>query len=152
MHPGASDIRRRWLPEYFALVGDNLALKGATIVISGIKEEQEVINAVLENMEHKAINLCGKLTLCGFAGLLSYASLVITNDTGPLHLAHALGTPTVGLYWCGNMINGGQITRSIHRPVISWVINCQCVEQIVPKYSLLSHKKNNVHMKHRLLM
>ena len=57
-------------------------------------------------------------------GLLSIADLLVSNDTGPLHLARALKTPTVGIYWCGNAITGLPMSTSINRPLLSFAINC----------------------------
>ncbi|GAB3905873.1 hypothetical protein GCM10027612_76190 [Microbispora bryophytorum subsp. camponoti] len=50
--------------------------------------------------------------------------LLVSNDTGPRHLAAATGTPTVGIYWCGNMINWGPLSRGHQRPLISWTSGC----------------------------
>jgi ADP-heptose:LPS heptosyltransferase len=49
---------------------------------------------------------------------------MISADTGPLHLARAVNTPTVGIYWAPNLINWGPVTRNIHRPVVSWNMAC----------------------------
>jgi ADP-heptose:LPS heptosyltransferase len=57
-------------------------------------------------------------------GILHRAALVVSNDTGPLHIAHALGTPTVGIFWCGNLVTAGILSRANHRPVTSWLVNC----------------------------
>lgn len=124
MHPGATDIRRRWSPQNFAAVADVLATKGATIVLSGAGDEKTVVDTVAGSMRHKPINLFGKLSYPAFTGLLSQADLVVSNDSGPLHLAGAVGTPTVGIYWIGNAFNGGPLTRSRHYPAISWQIHC----------------------------
>ena len=50
--------------------------------------------------------------------------MVVANDSGPLHLARAVGTATVGLYWCGNAINAAPATRTRHRPLLSWTVHC----------------------------
>ena len=50
--------------------------------------------------------------------------MLLANDSGPRHLAQALGTPTVGLYWAGNLINAGALGRSLHRVHLSWVTRC----------------------------
>jgi ADP-heptose:LPS heptosyltransferase len=49
---------------------------------------------------------------------------MISADTGPLHLARAVNTPTIGFYWAPNLINWGPVTRTIHRPLISWKMEC----------------------------
>lgn len=124
LHPGASDPRRRWSAAKFAAVGDALAGEGAQVVVTGTMAEKPLTQAVVSNMKFKAQNVCGSLTLNGLTGLLSRCSLVVSNDTGPLHLARAVGTATIGIYWCGNLITAGPVTRSRHRPAISWRLTC----------------------------
>ncbi len=124
LHPGASDPRRRWSVEKFAEVGDALAEEGAVVVVTGTTAEQELSQSVVNSMKFQAQNVCGCLTLNGLTGLLSRCSVVISNDTGPLHVAGAVGTATIGIYWCGNLITADPVTRSRHRPAISWRLNC----------------------------
>jgi ADP-heptose:LPS heptosyltransferase len=69
-------------------------------------------------------DLAGRLSLRGLTGLLSRAVLIVSNDTGPLHLAAAVGTPTVGVYWCFNLITADPLTRRLHRPLVSWRLDC----------------------------
>ncbi|MFN2555289.1 MAG: glycosyltransferase family 9 protein, partial [Nitriliruptorales bacterium] len=124
LHPGASDTRRRWPPERFAAVADVLVVSGAHAVVTGTETERESATAVLAGMRERASDACGRLSLNGLLGLLSRCRLVVSNDTGPLHLAQAVGTPTVGLFWCGNLINAGPFGRRRHRPLISWQLDC----------------------------
>jgi ADP-heptose:LPS heptosyltransferase len=62
--------------------------------------------------------------MTALAGLLGRASVVVTNDSGPLHLANAVGAATVGVYWCGNLINAGPATVARHRAIASWRLLC----------------------------
>ena len=124
LHPGAVDPRRRWPALKFALVGDALARAGATVLVTGGPEEGSLVAEVRAAMREACVTFAGRLTLNGFAGLLSLADVVVANDTGPRHLAEAVGTPTVGVYWCGNVINAGPVTRGRHRPAISWRLEC----------------------------
>jgi ADP-heptose:LPS heptosyltransferase len=124
LHPGASDGRRRWPAEHFAAVGDALASVGAQVVVTGDSEEAELVAAVVDAMESKAVGLAGVLSTGGMAGLLSRCRVVVSNDTGPLHVALAVGAATVGIFWCGNVINAGPVTRTRHRPAISWRLDC----------------------------
>jgi ADP-heptose:LPS heptosyltransferase len=124
LHPGAGDGRRQWPPEKFAAVGDSLAEAGARIVISGTDPERSLVRAVCTTMLGAAQDACGALSLGGLTGLLSRCSLVVANDSGPLHLAEATGAATVGIYWCGNLINAEPITRTRHRPHLSWRLDC----------------------------
>src|SRR3954451_3223606 len=75
-------------------------------------------------MQTPVQNLWGQISLGGLAGLLSRCRVVVTGDSGPLHLASAVGASTVGIYWCGNLITAGLPTRARHRPAISWTLNC----------------------------
>ncbi len=124
LHPGASDPRRRWPAERFAKVGDALARAGCLVVVVGIPEEQAEVDTVVQNMAEPVQSMCGRLSLNGLAGLLARAALVVANDSGPRHLAEAVGTPTVGIFWCGNLINAGPAYRARHRPHLSWRIEC----------------------------
>lgn len=125
LHPGAGDPRRHWPAEKFALVGDVLAEAGAQIMVIGTEPERALTEAVVDSMTTTRVqNLCGRLSLGGLAGLLSRCAVVVSNDSGPLHLAGAVGASTVGIYWAGNLINAGPVTRSRHRAVISWQVNC----------------------------
>jgi ADP-heptose:LPS heptosyltransferase len=124
LHPGASDPRRRWPAERFAQVGDALAHEGYKVLLVGIPDEAGVVERVSERMEMPAQNLCGALTLHALTGVIRRAALVIANDSGPRHLAEAVGTPTVGLFWAGNVINAGSAFRSLHRPLLSWRLEC----------------------------
>lgn len=124
LHPGASDPRRRWSAERFARVGDALVKAGCRVGLVGIPDERPVIDAVLGAMKEPAMDLCGRLTLHGLTGLLSRAAVVIANDSGPRHLAEAVGAATVSIFWCGNVINAGPAFRERHHPHLSWTINC----------------------------
>jgi ADP-heptose:LPS heptosyltransferase len=124
LNPGAGDGRRRWPVEKFAQVGDALAESGAQVVVHGAEWERPLVEGVTSHMCAQAQTVCGSLSLGGLAGLLSRARLMVSNDSGPLHIAAAVGAATVGLYWCGNLITAGPMTRARHRPAISWRLNC----------------------------
>lgn len=124
LHPGAMDPRRRWPPVSFAAVGDALAARGVRVVVTGTPPETSLVAGVVAAMRHEAENLCGRLSLGGLAGLLSRCQVVVSNDSGPLHLAAAVGAATVGIYWCGNTLMAAPLSRSRHRPLISWRLCC----------------------------
>jgi ADP-heptose:LPS heptosyltransferase len=124
LHPGAMDARRRWPVESFAHVGDELARAGAQVVITGSAQERDLAAEVARLMRREAGVLAGESGLAGLIGLLERATVVVSNDTGPRHLAEAVGTPTVAIYWCGNMINVGPLMRRRHRAHVSWRLNC----------------------------
>lgn len=124
MHAGAGDPRRRWPAENFARAGDALANTGARIAITGATGDRHTVERIRQAMQTEGADLCGRLSLGGLAGLLARAAVVVGNDSGPLHVAAAVGAPTVGLYWCGNLINAGPVSRTRHRPLVSWQLAC----------------------------
>jgi ADP-heptose:LPS heptosyltransferase len=124
LHPGALDARRRWPAERFAAVGDALGDAGARIVITGSSDEIGIGEEVASQMRHPARSLCGRLSLSGLTGVLERCALVVANDTGPRHLAEAVGTATVSVYWCGNLVNVGPLARRRHRAHVSWRMAC----------------------------
>lgn len=124
LQPGASDPRRRWPAERFAALGDILAREGTLVAINGSAEEAGVVAEVLEHMHRPAMNLCGRLSLSGLCGVLERASLVVSNDTGPLHLALAIGTPGVGIYWLTNVLESAPLRQDHHRAAMSLRVHC----------------------------
>lgn len=119
LQPGATDARRRWPPEYFAAVGDELAARGARIAVNGTEDEAAIVAEVIKHMHHPALDLSGRLSLSGLCGLLARATLLVSNDTGPLHLAHALRVPCVGVYWLTNLLVSAPLTQEKHRAALS---------------------------------
>lgn len=124
LNPFAIDIRRTWPAENYHSLADQLKEKNLEIVFTGSEEDKVGVEVIISRMKHKAINACGMFSLGGLAAILEKALLVIGADTGPLHLARAVNTPTVGIYWAPNLINWGPLMRSIHRPVVSWNLAC----------------------------
>ena len=124
INPGAGDPRRRWPPEKFAAVADALAASGLRVVLTGSRDDVEITGRVARHMQAERLDLAGRVSLGGLAGVLARASVMVSNDSGPLHLALAVGTRTVGIFWCGNLLTYGPLTRSRHRPVMSWRLAC----------------------------
>lgn len=124
IHPSGTDIRRMWKEEKFAQLTDKLIQEGHQVIFTGSEEENTVVESILSRMKFSAINSTGQLSLGGLTGLLAGAGVVIAVDTGPLHLARAVGAKTVGLYWAGNLLNWGPLTRSNHHPVVAWAMEC----------------------------
>jgi len=123
LQPGASDPRRRWPVASFAAVGDALAERGAHIVINGSADERALAGALAAAMRAPAIDASG-LPLGALAALLQRARLVVSNDTGPLHLAQAVGTATVGIYWFLNMVTASPVVTASNRTAFSSRTHC----------------------------
>lgn len=124
LQPGSTDPRRRWPARSFALVGDALARLGARVVVNGSADEAPLAGAVLAAMEEPALDLSGRLGLGGLCGLLARAALVVSNDTGPLHLALALGRPCVGVFWLTNLIDGAPLRQGLLRAALALRVDC----------------------------
>lgn len=124
LNPGAGDPRRRWPPSKLAQVGDLLADAGADVVVTGDSGDVPLAAAVVDAMRAPALSLAGRLSLAALAGVLSRSAVVVSNDSGPLHLAAAVGAATVGIYWCGNLINAGHPTAHRHRSAAAWQVAC----------------------------
>ena len=107
LHPGASSPSRRWPPERFARVGDELAADGLRVVLTGVAGERELVRAVAAAMRAPAIDLAGATTLGGMAALLRAAAVVISNDTGTAHLAAAVEAPSVTAFLPGDPVRWG---------------------------------------------
>lgn len=97
--PGSFWPTKRWLKERFSQLGDALASEyHAKIVILGGKEDSEISYQIAGMMKHKPIIATGSTTLVQSAALLKKCSLLVTDDTGPLHLAMTANTPCVIIY------------------------------------------------------
>jgi ADP-heptose:LPS heptosyltransferase len=124
LQPGASDPRRCWPAASFAAVGDALAATGARIAVNGSEAEAPLVRRVVRALHAPAIDLSGKLDLGGLCGLIERAACVVSNDTGPLHLALAIGTPCVGIFWLTNLIDGAPLRPSLLRAALSLRQDC----------------------------
>ncbi len=99
IHPGATAPSRRYSQEGFARVARRLALEeGYQVVFTGSAAERQVVEDIQTRSGAQTWSLVDCLDLGEFAALLSLAPLLISNNTGPVHVAAAVGTPVVDLY------------------------------------------------------
>ncbi len=99
LHPGANWAHKRWAPDRFAALGDRLAAEQqACVVITGGPDDRALAESITARMRQSAVLLAGRTTLRQLGACLEQARLVVSNDTGVLHIAAALGRPVVGLY------------------------------------------------------
>ena len=124
LQPGSTDARRCWPPERFAQVGDALAEIGVRVAINGTAQEARRVDEVRAAMRKASIGLAGRLSLGGLCGLLERASVIVSNDTGPLHLALAIGKPCVGIFWHTNLADGMPLRPSLLRAAVSVRQHC----------------------------
>lgn len=117
--PGSINSRaKRWPAERFAALGDRFANElDADVVLIGSQGEQEVSDNVSHAMRRTPVVLTGKTNLTQLVGVLSVMDLLVTNDTGPAHIASALGRPTLVIFGPTNPLTtspyseSGQIIR-----------------------------------------
>jgi ADP-heptose:LPS heptosyltransferase len=124
LHPGAADPRRRWPVERLAMVAGELARKGARLAVVGTASERALVDRLLDALDGDAADLAGRLGLGGLVGLLERATLLVGNDSGPRHLAAAVGTATVAVYWGVHLGTYGPLYRARHRTPTSWRLHC----------------------------
>ncbi|HEY7411415.1 MAG TPA: lipopolysaccharide heptosyltransferase II [Vicinamibacteria bacterium] len=100
VNPGAAfGSAKRWLPERFAAAADQVARRaGARTVVLGARAERALGDAVASAMRTEARNLCGETDLSELAGVLARLRLLLTGDSGPMHVAAALGVPLVAVF------------------------------------------------------
>lgn len=107
--PCSSHQRRNWYAERHAALADHAASQGWRVVLCGGRSELErsTSDAILAAMKHPALDLVGKDTLKQLPALLARASLLVTPDSGPMHIANAVGTKVLGLHAASNPARSG---------------------------------------------
>jgi heptosyltransferase-2 len=101
LNPGAQfGAAKCWLPEYFAELADHLIERlGATVLISAAPRERQIVQAILRSMKHAPVDLLAHgLTLGALKEVVRRCDLMVTNDTGPRHIAAAFDVPVVTIF------------------------------------------------------
>lgn len=131
LHSGATDPRRRWPTDRFAELAAGLVGDGARILLVGSAEDASLAARILARLAEiapaagrRVDDATGRMSLRGLAAALASADLVVANDSGPRHLAQAVGTPTASVYWSGNVVNAGPLGRASHRVQWAWTTRC----------------------------
>ncbi|HEX9204511.1 MAG TPA: glycosyltransferase family 9 protein, partial [Candidatus Deferrimicrobiaceae bacterium] len=136
---------RLWPPEYFARLGGRIGKElRAAVVLTGGPSDREYCGTIAEGMDPRPVLAAGELTLGQAAALIRRADLLVSGDTGPLHVAAAVGTRVIGLY--------GSVNTERSRPIGKghvvlkkemWCLPCeekvcplgttQCMRDITPE-------------------
>jgi ADP-heptose:LPS heptosyltransferase len=96
---GSVDFCRMWPIDRFSKLAKNLINQGEKIVILGAENEKYLGDKIIKDIKSKnIINMCGKTDLISLANIVNNLKMLITNDTGTMHLAVALKTPTISLF------------------------------------------------------
>jgi heptosyltransferase I len=107
--PCSSHERRNWYADRYAAVADHAAAQGWRIVVCGGRSdlERRTADAIISAMRSPVLDLVGKDTLKQLPALLARADLVMTPDSGPMHIANAMGAAVLGLHAASNPLRSG---------------------------------------------
>ena len=98
VHPGASVPARAWAPSSNAALVDALVGSGRRVVVTGSRDESELTAFVAGSPRPGVVDMGGRTDLAGLAAILARADAVVVGNTGPAHLAAAVGAPVVSLF------------------------------------------------------
>jgi ADP-heptose:LPS heptosyltransferase len=96
--PGASSPSRQWPPACFAQLAVQLHAQGFAVVVVGSRDELPLAENIVSLSRRQAVSLVGRTDVGTLAAILEGAHRLVSNDTGTIHLAAAVGTPSVGIY------------------------------------------------------
>jgi len=122
MSPGAAyGNAKRWLPERFAETANRVARElGASVAIFGSKDERELCSAIAGAISAPVKNFAGETSLAEFIDLAAACRVYLTNDSGGMHVASALGVPTVAIFGATDDTTTGPtgpLARVVREPV-----------------------------------
>lgn len=120
--PGSTNSRaKRWQAASYAKLNDRLQNElNVEVILIGSKDESEVSREVAERAQIKPVVLTGNTTLAEVTAILSVSDLLVSNDTGPAHIAAALGTKTLAIFGPTNPLT----TRPVNAEIIRQPVEC----------------------------
>ncbi len=132
IHPGATAASRRYRPEGFAEAARMLVRDaGCRVVFTGSAEERDLVESIRSKMNAPSYSLAGSLNLGEMAALVSLSPLLISNNSGPVHIAAAVGTPVVDLY---ALTNPQHTPWEVPNRVLSHDVPCKnCYKSVCPE-------------------
>ncbi|MBF0368877.1 MAG: glycosyltransferase family 9 protein [Magnetococcales bacterium] len=117
IHPGSRMALKRWPNDRFALLSDWIMAKWQMpVVVVGSPEEKELVGDIAGRMQNKPVDLAGQFGLMELAAVLDRATMMICNDSAPMHVAAAMDTPIVAIFGPSSSIETGPFC-SHHRVV-----------------------------------
>lgn len=134
LHVGARDARRRWPAERFVELSRRIMAAGLHVVLVGGPDDRAASARAAARLggRDRVRNVTGRLSLSGTIGVLADAAAFVGNDSGPRHLAAAVGTPTVGVFWLTNVFAFGPLVGVADRALVSQQVHCPvCGEEQV---------------------
>jgi ADP-heptose:LPS heptosyltransferase len=133
LHPGCSMPARTYPAERFAAAADLLVERlGATVAITGSADERPLVERVRSHMRRDALALAGQLSFAELCALIARADVVVTNNTGPMHIAAAVKTPVAVLFALTNQPSQWHPWRVPHRLLYQEVACRICYSKACP--------------------
>jgi heptosyltransferase II len=124
LNPGANHPVNRWNPMNFARLADRLdAENTARVVIIGGQEDVALAGEITVHASSRPVNLAGTTTLLQLGAILKRCNLLVTGDTGPMHMATAVDTPVVALFGAADPSRTGPVGEG-HRVIQAEGISC----------------------------
>ncbi|MGE5594977.1 MAG: lipopolysaccharide heptosyltransferase II [Hyphomicrobiales bacterium] len=131
LHPGATAPSRRYPPDLFAEVLRGLAAFGVQVVVTGSAAERQLAETVIGLSGASAANLAGELSLPGLAALIQLAPVLVSNNSGPVHIAAAVGTPVVDIY---ALTNPQHTPWQVENRLLTHDVPCRnCLRSVCPE-------------------
>ena len=140
---GSRWLTKRWLPEHFAeLLHAAQTEFNGSVVFVGSPDEKGLADSVVPSLPGRSLNLVGNSSLAQLGAILQMADVMVANDTGPLHLAAALGVPVVAPYTCTRIDRHGpylQLQQAVATTVAchgSYLKTCDrmiCMDELLPE-------------------
>jgi len=146
LNPGASHPVNRWATDRFAALSDMLAQKlDARVILIGGKEDVHLADEIAAKSGSKPLNMAGRANLLQLGALLEQCDVVVSGDTGPMHIAAAVGTRVVALFGAADPARTGPVGGG-HRIIQAADVPCvpcrsrscsngtflECMEKISP--------------------
>ena len=136
LQTGASDLHRAWDTDHFAALAARLADDGAEVALLGDARETDRAREVREKSGRPMIDLAGKTGLPQLAAVVKACDLLVSNDTGTLHVAAGVGTPTLGLFFASAYFSetapygSGHAVLQVEIPCSPCSASSRCTRQI----------------------
>jgi ADP-heptose:LPS heptosyltransferase len=127
--PGASCPSRRYPPQRFGAAARELAAAGLPVVVTGPASERELVAQVVDAAGHPGVTAAPPAPLAVFAALLRRAAVAITNNSGGMHIADAVGTP-VAVAYAGTELPGDLEPRSVPTVLLRREVTCSPCRQL----------------------
>ncbi|MBI4540699.1 MAG: glycosyltransferase family 9 protein [Gemmatimonadetes bacterium] len=130
--PGSRASSRQWAPERFRALVERLCESGHGVAVFGSPDERRLTGYV-SGLGERAVDVGGRTELPALAAALAACDLVVANDSGTMHLAAAVGTPTLSVWGPGDPVETAPLGRG-HRRIVHSELSCvPCVKNRCPR-------------------